>query len=66
MAIVPAKTPPLSPTEQALLDKSKDLLQELALEERAYAADGWIGVRINLQGGLLKGRPRRLIEVSRQ
>jgi len=62
-----AKQPPLalSPAEQAVLDKAKAVLQELALEERAHLADGWVGVRINLQSGQLKGRPRRLTEVSR-
>lgn len=54
-----------SPDEQSLLDKAKALLQELAVEERAHSAAGWVGVRINLQDGLLKGQPRRLIEVSR-
>lgn len=62
MAVQP---PPKTPAEQSLLDKGKCLLQELADEERAYLADGWIGVRINIQNGVLKGRPRRLIEVSR-
>ena len=54
-----------SPAEQSLLDKAKALLQELATEERAFAADGWVGVRINLQNASPKGKPRRLIEVSR-
>lgn len=59
------KLPAFSPLEQSLLDKAKAILQELAVEERAFLADGWVGVRINLQGGSLKGKPRRLIEVSR-
>ena len=56
---------PLAPAEHSILDKAKVLLQELALEERACLADGWVGVRINMQNGVLKGRPRRLTEVSR-
>lgn len=57
--------PPRTPAEQSLLDKSKNLLEAIADEERPYLADGWIGVRINIQNGVLKGKPRRLIEVSR-
>ncbi len=62
---VPTPAKPLAAAEQSLLDKAKLVLQELALEERAYLADGWVGVRINIQGGVLKGKPRRLTEVSR-
>lgn len=58
-------SPPLSPAEQKVLDSAYAALQELVKEERAYLADGWVGVRINLQSGQLKGRPRRLTEVSR-
>lgn len=65
MAGPQAPPPHFAPGEQQLLDRAKALLQQLAVEERAYSADGWVGVRINLQGGLLKGKPRRLIEVSR-
>jgi hypothetical protein len=65
MAVGPIPPKPLTPGEQSLLDLAKAILQQCAIEERAYAADGWVGVRINLQQGTLKGRPRRWTEVSR-
>jgi hypothetical protein len=60
-----ANRPVMTPAEQSLLDLARKILVDCAIEEKAHAASGWVGVRINLQQGALKGAPRRLIEVSR-
>jgi hypothetical protein len=66
--VAPQKPPPaFSPAEQKLLDTATRLLQELALEERAFSASGRIGVSIAMRNGLLEvqAKPRRCTEVSR-
>ena len=50
--------------ELAVLDKALAILIELALDERRQLANGWIGVTMNIQEGVLKNEPRRDIQVS--
>jgi hypothetical protein len=54
----------LSRDGQAILDKSALTLAQLAVEQLAEQSDGWIGVKMSTQAGALRGRPRKLIEVS--
>jgi len=56
----------LAPGEQAVLDKAMALLRTLIADGRTDQANGWIGIKVNIQNGVLKGTPRESVEVSRQ
>lgn len=55
----------LTPAEQSVIDSAWGALLELVAEERANTASGWVGIKINIQEGVLKGTARRQTEVSR-